>query len=259
MEGAAELCRCIDARLDEFREEGSASVLGRFLVGQGVSEPKLRQVRGPAGPVEIVSSASDGQNGAAVVRYPDGSAYVGEIRNGRREGSGVRLHAGAVPLLYVGEYVRGRRQGVGRLLDLSSGSLVYEGQWSRDAKHGEGTLFHDGATYRGGFAGDAFDGQGKLSWANGNVYQGEFRGGKRSGRGVIKFAAGDAYEGEFLDGLFHGEGTYRWPAGEVYVGQFRAGRIQGEGAIQYAQQVRGVGVFGAGEAPDRVSYDLLQP
>ena len=53
------------------------------------------------------------------------------------------------------------------------------------------------------------EGNGKMTFYNGNVYKGEFRNGKLIGLGVYQLHDGSRYEGNMLDGIKHGEGKMK--------------------------------------------------
>ena len=55
-------------------------------------------------------------------------------------------------------------------------------------------------------------GQGKLTFANGDTYVGEFQDGKQHGQGTLTFINGNRYVGEFKDAKANGQGkmTYKW-------------------------------------------------
>ena len=45
--------------------------------------------------------------------------------------------------------------------------------------------------------------------------------GKYQGQGTMTWSNGDKYEGEWKDGELHGQGTLTWSSGEKYVGEFK--------------------------------------
>ena len=42
------------------------------------------------------------------------------------------------------------------------------------------------------------NGQGTLTFANGDVYVGKNKGGQANGQGILTYASGDVYAGEFM-------------------------------------------------------------
>ncbi|MDB3977742.1 hypothetical protein N9412_01065, partial [bacterium] len=55
-------------------------------------------------------------------------------------------------------------------------------------------------------------------WGIGNKYDGAFKDNLQDGQGTLSFANGDLYVGEFKDNLFNGQGTYTYADGSTYVG-----------------------------------------
>ncbi|MDP7490276.1 MAG: hypothetical protein QGG10_07160, partial [Arenicellales bacterium] len=66
------------------------------------------------------------------------------------------------------------------------------------------TLQIGGGTYIGDVVDGRANGQGTLTWPNGNKYIGEWKDGKRHGQGTLTLADGDKYVGEFKDNNLHG-------------------------------------------------------
>jgi hypothetical protein len=56
--------------------------------------------------------------------------------------------------------------------------------------------------------GDCENGQGTITWANGDKYEGEWKDGNTHGKGTFTWADGDKYVGEYKDGMKHGKGTF---------------------------------------------------
>ena len=61
------------------------------------------------------------------------------------------------------------------------------------------------------------------------TYTGTTIQGKMNGQGKMTFENGDTYEGEFVDGYFQGTGTYTSKDGWTYEGQFVKGQADGQG------------------------------
>ena len=84
--------------------------------------------------------------------FPDGSKYIGELRNGARHGHGVyHFSDGSV---YEGESVMDRFEGKGKMTWNDGG--WYEGEWSQGEIHGygmeirpDGSLRHNGLWRKG--------------------------------------------------------------------------------------------------------------
>ena len=116
---------------------------------------------------------------------PDGSKYVGEVKEGLPEGHGVETHGDGDS--YHGGFKKGVKEGLGEY------------------------RFQDGRVYTGQFRNGRIEGRGKLLWENGDWYEGEFQNNSMHGLGKYhSFGKGAEYEGEYKDGLKHGEGTVRY-------------------------------------------------
>ena len=107
------------------------------------------------------------------IGYENGDHYVGNIKDGKRNGRGT-MH-----------YADGRK---------------YVGEWKNDKWHGKGIFYHaNGAIYKGGFKDDKYHGQAIYLGNNGDKYEGEFKDGLINGYGIYEWANGDRYEGEWKD------------------------------------------------------------
>ena len=181
--------------------------------------------------------------GLAIVKYDNGTNYVGNYVNGQRSGFGYRSYPGK-DLYYVGEYRNDIKEGKGKLWKDSKQQWVFDGLWGNDLKNGQGYLIRDEGTYTGNWLNDKLHGKGKMVWVNGDSYEGEYKEDLRNGYGRMIFKNGDIYEGNFLNGQMHGKGKYIWKNGEIFEGNFKNGIMDGEGRIDYKQiQVRAEGVF----------------
>jgi hypothetical protein len=87
------------------------------------------------------------------------------------------------------------------------------------------------------------DGQGTMTWSNGDVYEGEFFNGTRHGQGTLTFANGSEYVGCWECNYMHGDGTRRFPNGDMYVGQYYDGQRQGQGRFYFANGDMYIGVW----------------
>jgi hypothetical protein len=74
--------------------------------------------------------------------------------------------------------------------------------------------------------------QGSRQYPDG-VYVGEFRNGGFNGQGTLTYANGQKYVGEFRDNKFNGQGTATHPDGTKYVGGFRDGKFDGQGTLTF--------------------------
>ena len=195
--------------------------------------------------------------GKAIIRYHNGSCYVGDMKASKRHGFGYRSYGTDRTVYYFGEYQDDVKSGRGRLWNQKKNKATFDGMWARDKKNGEGWLERDEGVYRGMFVEDHLQGKGKMVWTNGDEYEGDFFKDYRNGVGIMKYKNGDVYRGEFKNGKIHGQGTYTWRNGEVYQGNFTDGNMDGQGRINYS----GINVCAQGEfqpQSDRnLSYRLI--
>ena len=86
-----------------------------------------------------------------------------------------------------------------------------------------------------------------LVFGNNQVtYTGTTIQGKMNGQGKMTFENGDTYEGEFVDGYFQGTGTYASVDGWVYEGQFVKGQADGQGKLTTQDSIVYEGTFKQG-------------
>ena len=133
------------------------------------------------------------------LKYEDGSAYYGEIKNGKENGLGIANYLDGCK--YEGEYLNGERNGIGIYYEENGktymgefkGNYVYgfcieesldykyEGNYVNGEKCGFGIIIYndDGCKYIGQFYKGNCVGFGKTIWADGNYFVGEFKNGKR--------------------------------------------------------------------------------
>ena len=86
-----------------------------------------------------------------------------------------------------------------------------------------------------------------LVFGNNQVtYTGTTIQGKMNGQGKMTFENGDTYEGEFVDGYFQGTGTYTSVDGWTYEGQFVKGQADGQGKLTTQDGIVYEGTFKQG-------------
>jgi len=91
----------------------------------------------------------------------------------------------------------------------------YIGEYKDGKRDGQGTLtFPDGENYVGEWKDDKKDGQGIYTFPDGQKYVGEWKDGLYHGQGTLTFPDGKKYIGEWKDDLYHGQGTFTWPDGK---------------------------------------------
>jgi hypothetical protein len=188
---------------------------------------------------------------------PNGTKYVGEMKNGEPNGRGTLTVSGG--LKYVGEFRNGKAIGEGMLI--WTDGAKYVGGFRKGKYDGYGTYTSTNATYVGDFRNGKYDGLGTFTFSEG-TWIGKFKDGKpyrvrgtclsRDGTtevgtwnydgtkcgGTITWKDGRKYTGDWkvIDDavdLPDGIGTMSWPSGRQYVGQFRDGKMDGTGKMTY--------------------------
>ena len=114
----------------------------------------------------------------------DKENYVGEIKNNRKEGSGIMINEDGDK--YEGKYKNDKMNGKGKYY-YANGSC-YNGMWKDDYREGVGHLkYNSGSWYFGRWEKDKMNGIGEFECDNYH-YNGEWKNGKKNGKGVIKIA-----------------------------------------------------------------------
>ena len=159
----------------------------------------------------IIAYFDSGEGVKAVVTFPGGSRYEGDVLDGQPHGLGrVKFPDGS----------------------------SYEGEFDSGRMHGQGTgTFPDGQRYVGEWKNDLPHGSGRRIWVEGAEYVGDFRNGLRTGRGTMTWPSRSKYIGDWKEGQEHGQGTYVHANGEKYVGEYKDGKRHGQGTL----------IFGKGE------------
>lgn len=74
--------------------------------------------------------------------------------------------------------------------------------------------------------------KGTLTYNDGQLtYVGEIKNNRMNGQGTLTYANGDVYDGEFVNGVFNGQGKFTSNKGWTYEGEFRSGQPHGEGKL----------------------------
>lgn len=90
-----------------------------------------------------------------------------------------------------------------QVLTYDQGHIKYSGFVANNRMDGEGKLtFQNGDTYSGHFTNGQFDGKGIFKASNGWSYSGEFKKGQADGKGVLKAKNNKVYKGTFKQGIF---------------------------------------------------------
>ena len=98
------------------------------------------------------------------------------------------------------------------------------------------------------------EGQGKLTYANGEYYEGQFLNDQQDGFGTHKWPSGAEYVGEWIAGVRQGLGKYTFPDGATFTGRFKGekdGSIVREGARGEYSWINGEAYRGGFKADQR--------
>jgi hypothetical protein len=183
--------------------------------------------------------------------YGSGNRYVGEYRNGQRNGLGTYRFANGDK--YVGEFKDDQPNGRGTFT-LANGSK-YVGEFKDGYQDGNGTYtYADGSRYVGKFEDGKRNGQGTLTFADGSKYVGEFKNNQASGRGTLTLANGEKYVGKFEDGKPNGQCTFTSTSGVKYVGGYKDGKMEGQGIYTFTNGNKYDGEFKNGNPNGQGTY-----
>ena len=126
--------------------------------------------------------------------------YKGDVENGEPNGLGVIIKTNKGK--YVGEWKDGKKQGQGTFT-YGKGKWEgekYEGEFKDGYRHGQGTYtWSDGDKYVGEFKDDKPNGKGTYTWSDGRKYEGEFEEGIKHGQGTWTSIKGIKYVGEWRE------------------------------------------------------------
>lgn len=181
-------------------------------------------------------------SGQARYEWPDGSVYQGGLLSGKPNGTGVMLASDGGR--YSGMWEQGRRHGHGELTGPDGDHYV--GSFVNDVREGVGTQRSQDGFYRGEWANDLPNGEGRFNANDGSIYEGQWLDGERAGRGSYTDARGNRYEGEWLADVPHGFGVLTERDGTEYDGRWTAGRRDGYGVSRNTLDLAYEGTWNAG-------------
>ena len=132
-------------------------------------------------------------NGHGTYTWPEGREYVGEWKDGKRNGQGALTNKGSAfdpDWTYVGEFKEGKFHGQGTLE--SARGDKYVGEWKDNERHGQGTRTDPyGNKYVGQWRNDARY-RGTYTYDDGSKYVGKYQ----SSGGTISAGSDDVIESE---------------------------------------------------------------
>jgi len=150
-------------------------------------------------------------NGQGTFTSPDGTKYVGELKNNKPDGQGTET------------FPNGEK---------------YVGGWKDGKRHGQATTeYPDGRKYLGEYKRNRREGFGIMTYKDGSKFEGEWKDSRPfNGKGVVQGREGkDIREGEWVNGKMEGYGkrsnsdNKRWY--KSYEGEFKNGKFHGQGKM----------------------------
>ena len=163
------------------------------------------------------------ENGWGIYEWKSGASsgdkYIGEFKNGNREGEGVYFwHTGEK---YIGTWAGGVINGYGTqyFVDGSKASGYWTNASLTSAKYTTATCL----------SGDCDNGFGIWVYDSGDKYSGYWKGGYRNGEGTYLYADGGKYIGTFDYNKRSGYGTFYWNDGSYHQGYWKDGNQDGYG------------------------------
>ena len=115
--------------------------------------------------------------------YENSNYYIGEWKNGLRNGKGV-IYNKKGEIIYKGNFKNDKYNGYGEYF--YEDGKYYIGQWENGERNGKGILYYENnkIQYEGDFKDDKFNGYGKYFYEDGKFYIGEWNNGEKSGDGI---------------------------------------------------------------------------
>ena len=139
----------------------------------------------------------DTPHGIGIQVWCSGGIWEGYWEDGKLHGRGRSI---CDEYYYIGEYKEGRRNGEG--VEYEETGNRYEGEWKDGDRHGQGTYYRwNGDKYTGQW--DDWKGQGEINYNDGTKYTGQWDwigGCKRHGEGTLYSA----------DGQVLNQGKWEW-------------------------------------------------
>ena len=134
--------------------------------------------------------------------------YEGEVNNitGLPDGKGKKIFLDGN--IYIGEFKNGDREGKGKIVDKNK-KLIYEGDFVKNQFEGKGKYFYNNNFYYiGDFKNGKIEGKGKLFYTDSNkiIYEGDFIDGLFEGEGTYYYNQDYTIVGNFKNGEPEGEG-----------------------------------------------------
>ena len=177
----------------------------------------------------------------------DGSVYFGYFFEGAPKGTGKYLNKQG--LLTEGEFVSIESgptsyDGVSFVVhgygaESWTDGTVFIGNFHMGVKQGKGRLAMKGLMYEGEFFNDLFNGEGKITYENGDVFNGHWVDGLKHGYGELRSKNGKIYKGQYENDEKTGDGTMIWPDKRRYQGDWVNGKRHGVGLYTFFDKAKG--------------------
>ena len=136
-------------------------------------------------------------------------------------------------------------------IDFENG--YYIGELKNGIRNGEGEMtFKNGDIYSGYYKNGKRNGKGKFYYKSGeykgDIYEGDYKNGECEGKGIYYFNRddehkGDRYEGNFKNEKSNGKGIYYFHCGDRYEGDFKDWKRDGKGVWYYKNGDREMGDY----------------
>ena len=165
--------------------------------------------------------------------YDDGKYYIGEFKNNKPNGKGIKYNKNG-KILYDGDFINGKFEGNGKYIN--EDGLSYIGQWKNGTIHGKGILYYSNGNikYKGDWVNNKYEGNGIEIQKNGYYYMGQFKNGILNGFAKEFDPNGNLkYQGDWVNNIPEGNGEYFWEDGYYYIGQIKNGLRNGKGTMYY--------------------------
>lgn len=181
---------------------------GNFQATTIIDEP----VRNATGPVPV-------NQGETVLKFPDGSEYRGQIKDGKPHGEGIYVRPDKS--YHNGTWLYGVPNGYG-VASYANGD-TFKGMFKNGHRDGDaGEYINPRYKYIGGWRQGLMSGRGRLEWLGSNqLYEGEFVNNKFDGPGKFMFSNGSVFEGNYVNGMRNGRGKLLMPDGSHYIGDWQ--------------------------------------
>lgn len=201
-----------------------AGVSARAVVEKAKEASNAARTMAGEARIAAARAARSGLENAERVTGDDGSSYVGQVADGKRQGLGVLEFKDGDR--QAGEWKNNVLNGLGT--ERLSDGPRYEGQWSTGLPAGLGVREKPGKERAvGNFAAGVLEGLGtRRVLSEPTVTQtGEFHGDTLDGLGIETLANGERYEGTFRAGKRHGYGQLIGPDERVRASRWDDGKL----------------------------------